>query len=1077
MRESLCLRVGFGRGREGSRWKRHSVPALIRFLLCASFALCASSLMAQITSTIQGKITDPQGLVLPGVEVRVRNTATGAEWTTTTNAEGFYRVTALPAGIYTLTASLQGFATRTYENLEVTLNRTLAYDVSLEVGEIEETVTVSAEVPLLEPTTSNMGSTITPRQIVEMPLNGRNYLDLMQLVPGVAINRRADEGTDLATPVLGERAGNTIFLIDGMSNRDEFGGGAAAQFNQDTIQEFEVLTTGFKAEFGHGSGGIVNVITKSGTNEWHGSAFLFHRNFALDRNNSLDPNVTDAPFLLRWDYGVTLGGPVVKDKIFFFGSAERIRENRQLNFAFPPRTPQVLRDSESRFNERTRTFDTRLFAKLDEQLGRHHLTQEANVTNSHLTDFLPLTAGTNLPSTRSDLDRRTAMLGFRDTVLLGDVSDPFVLNLYFQFRDEPSQSRPSHPEAGPATRWALFSRLDTGTLFGDLGFVTFGAQETPGQIDQEYTSFGANLAKTVGRHGLKFGVDFQRTKVDGVEAQLVFNQLFATEANFLRFGPVFSGLFTLATTGGVTPEDNLLRLRNNYVGPYVQDDWRIHPNLTLNLGLRWDYDSEFPDKNNFSPRLGAAWSVTPKTVVRGSFGLFYDHFRLGLVRRVPAFGGANFSRIQPISYPQLFYNLTTTVPALFGFCVDPFRTRAQIPSGTTCPLQGFTSLPLLGVDHLNNLGPRPIPPETVVTRDNVQSLSGLTPDQFLAAVNAAARLPGGLRWFWGPFGVLSHPFLGGPQTVTLDPAFKTPFTRSFNIGVQREITKDLVVAVDYVHKEIKNLLGVRNTLIPFEARLPGRQRQTFRHGFGPWFEGEFDGLIISVNKGFSRRFNLAASYTFADAEDNLLNPNLAGTAVFSFPTDSFVGVPPVVCDARATGDPNACDPTDPTNEKGPFTASNGNFVPQAGVFFNGPDRDRGKSDLALDHTFFIHGLVELPWGFQISGIFRAQSGFPFSRLAGRLIDPDGDQAFSLRDLSVPRNSFKAPPFVNMDLRATKRFIVAERVRVTALIEFFNLFNRRNPAAVETFPGRPTPFGKALQVLPGMETQVGFKIEF
>ncbi len=1069
-----------GRKRWGKRRVRDGLgPALV----CVALGLLAPPLMAQTTSTIQGTATDPQRLPVPEVQINVRNTGTGAQWAARTDSGGFYRVLALPAGTYTLTASHAGFATHTYSGLEVALNRTLVFDITLRVGAVEEEVTVSADASLLETSTSDLGETIAPRQIMEMPLNGREYLDLMQLVPGIAINRRSDPGSDVATPVLGERAGNTVFLIDGLPNRDEVAGGAAAQFNQDTIQEFEVLTTGFKAEFGHGSGGIVNVITKSGAKDWHASAFAFHRNSALDRSNSLDPNVTEAPSLVRWDFGLTVGGPIVKDRVFFFASAERIRESRQLNFAIPPATPGALRELEMSFNDRTRTFDTRVFARLDERLGRHRLTQEIDVTNGHVTDFLPLTAATSFPSTRRDLDGRTTMVGLRDTALLGSEDNPFVLNLYLQFRQEPSKNRPSHPEAGSQTRWFLFSRVNTGQIFGDLGLFQFGSGDTLGEVEQEYAASGASLAKNVGRHGFKLGGEFLRTRVDGTEAQNLDTQLFATEANFLRFGPIYSGFFTTTTTGGLSPEDNRLGLRNDYVGLYAQDDWRIHRRLTLNLGVRWDYDSEFVVKDNVSPRVGAAWSVTPKTVVRGSWGLFYDHYRLGLVRRVPEFGGANFRRMQPVSYPQLFYNLTSIAPAIVGFCVDPFRTTAQIPAGSRCSIPGFTSLSLRGVDHLSNLGPRPIPPETVVTLSNVQTLSGLTPEQFLAAANAAAPLAGGARWFWGPFGALSHPFLGGPQPVTVDPAFATPYSRSLNLGVQREITKDLVVALDYVHKDIKNILGVRNTNIAFEARLPGRQGTfsppvtgTFVHGFGPWYEGDFDAVIVSVNKRFGNRFTLAASYTYAHEVDNAV-PNLSGTAVFAFPTDSFVGVAPQVCDTRASGNPNVCDPTDPTNADAPFTARNGNLVPQAGEFHNGPDRDRGKSDLGIDHTVIVHGLAELPLGFQLSGIFRAQSGFHFSRQAEALADPDGNQAFSVRDLTVPRNGFEAPWYVNLDLRVSKRFGLGRRVKATALVEAFNLLNRQNPAAVETARGRPTPFGQRLQVLPGMETQFGLRVEF
>jgi hypothetical protein len=166
-----------------------------------------------------------------------------------------YQFSAVPAGVYSLNVSHAGFTTRLFEPLEVTLNRTLTFDVRLELGSIGETVNVTAEVPLLETSSSTQGATILPQEIEDMPINGRNYLDLLQLVPGVTINRHEDANSDNATPVLGERANNTGFLIDGLPNQNEVTGGPAAQFNQDTIAEFQVVTTGYKAEFGHASGG------------------------------------------------------------------------------------------------------------------------------------------------------------------------------------------------------------------------------------------------------------------------------------------------------------------------------------------------------------------------------------------------------------------------------------------------------------------------------------------------------------------------------------------------------------------------------------------------------------------------------------------------------------------------------------------------------------------------------------------------------------------------------------------------------------------------------------------------------
>src|SRR5262249_43506028 len=155
-------------------------------------------------------------------------------------------------------------------------------------------------------------------------------------VPGVAINRNYHEGDDNSSPILGERANDASILIDGMPNRDEVDGGPAGQFDQDSILEFQVLTSGYKAEFGRGSGGIVNVVTKSGANDWHGTASVFHRNSVLD---SADTPHSTAPFLLRWDLGAAAGGSFAKDRVYFLGAAERIRETRQTNFQFPADFP------------------------------------------------------------------------------------------------------------------------------------------------------------------------------------------------------------------------------------------------------------------------------------------------------------------------------------------------------------------------------------------------------------------------------------------------------------------------------------------------------------------------------------------------------------------------------------------------------------------------------------------------------------------------------------------------------------------------------------------------------------------
>jgi len=1040
--------------------------------------------VAQTTSNIEGTVKDPQGAVVSGAEIKSTSSTLAVERTTSSDENGFYRLAALPAGTYTVTVSRTGFSNSTFQNVELTVNRTLTLDFQLEVGKVKEQISITAETALIDYTSAATGSTITPRQIQEMPVNGRNYLDLLQLVPGAVINRQANVGSDNSTPVLGERAGNNNFMIDGQPNKNTVDGGAAAQFNQETIAEFQVLTTGYKAEFGQASGAIINVITRSGNNEYHGVGSLFHRNDAFDSSNSLDPTLTNAPALHRYDFSLAAGGPIVRDKAFFFGSGERITENRRLNFTFPrtgnTQVDQLLRNFETPFDNASRTRETRGFFKLDEQAGRHRLLQEVNYTNGVVKEFLPLSAANSLPSRRNDTSVRSLLLGFADTVLVGDQASPWIVTLRGGYRGDRSNSGPSHPNAGAGTTFQVFSSNNTGGLFGDLGSVAFGNNTSASFLDQKYTSLSANVGKLMGAHNVKFGWNFLRTRVDGMESQIQNLQLFATVSDFATYGPINSGFFTVTTAAGLSATANEIHLRNNYNALFVQDDWKLFHNLTLNLGLRWDYDSAFQKNDNFSPRIGFAWQATPGTVVRGHWGRFYDQYRLGLTRDVPFFGGADRRVVQPFSFPRGFYGVPTLAVAaidasLFpgGLCVSPNLTDAQITSGNVaCPasFSGGVSQLFIGIDRLNKVvsaGHALIPANAVINISNIQTLSGLSPQQYADAASTAVGKAAGF-FFWGPFGALTHAAIPAQiLPTTIDSTFATPYTNSFSIGVQREIGRDLVVQADYYHRTMHNLLGERESNISFVSRTGARTfLPPFTAGaintFGPWYKGEYDALIVGFNKRLSHRFILNGHYGWARETDNQLG-------IFSLPSDSFIGIAPVVSSTE--------NGVVMTNANGPYTRTNGRLVQQANTFVYGPDRDKGPSDLSLNHTFQLNGLLELPWQVHLSGIFRAQSGFHFSR-TGSNVDPDGDGTFNGIDLTPGRNAFTAPAYVDFDMRFAKRFKIGERVKAQVLFEFFNLLNRRNPAAVEsTTTNANLTFGALKQVLPGREGQIGFRIEF
>jgi outer membrane receptor protein involved in Fe transport len=620
--------------------------------------------------------------------------------------------------------------------------------------------------------------------------------------------------------------------------------------------------------------------------------------------------------------------------------------------------------------------------------------------------------------------------------------------------------------------------LTTGTFFGDLPGVAFGNPNTPFNDHQKYTAIAAQTGKRIGDHDIRFGWNYLKTKVDGVVTQILDTQLFATTADFATYGPINAGFFTVTTAGGLTPEANELHLNNDYNGLFAQDDWKIRNNLTVNLGIRWDHDSEFKINTNFSPRLGVVWGITPKTVIRSHFGIFYDNFRLGLASLVPEFGGADRRIFQPFSYPRGFYGVPTMVVGLVngslfppnGMCVSTSLTDAQITTaGATCPTN--PSQPYVGVDRLNRVvasGHAFIPANSPINLSNIQSLSGLSPDQYLTAAAAAVGMPNGF-FFWGPFGVLTHGAVPAqPLPTAVDADFATPSTVQFSVGVAHEIGRDMFIEADYHHRKMRDILGLRQTNLGFRARVQGRAGSfdpPFTGGpittYGPYYEGNYDALVLNFQKRLSNRYTFGASYTFADATDNSLG-------VSTLPSDSFVGVVPVVTEAS----------TGHTNASAPFTAVNGNFVAQAGTFVNGPDLDKGPSDLSLRHVFQANGLVELPWQIQISAIFRAQSGYRFSRNANPTEDPDGQGTFNLIDHTAGRNAFTAPSYANLDARFAKRFDLGERVKLHVLFEFFNVFNRQNPAAVESnAQSTLTPFGKATQVLPGREGQFGIRIEF
>ena len=303
---------------------RSSSSLAILLASCIAFAAPAA---AQVTGAIAGTIKDASGAVLPGVTVTVTGPALQrASATAQSSSDGTYRVALLPPGIYDVKFELAGFTAVSRRAIDVAINQQTTVDASLAVGGLTESVDVSGATPLVEVNRSDLTSRVTSRTIDALPLNGRNFVDLVGLAPGARPVPEGQQGANVS--IFGERGSAVSFLVDGADNNDPLNGGASLRYTQDSIREFEVITTGYEAEFGRAQGGVVNIATRSGTNDLDGRAFWFRRDDALDSSNV---EGQEPPALGRNQWGGTLGGPVKRNKAFFFGSFERLDETRAVN--------------------------------------------------------------------------------------------------------------------------------------------------------------------------------------------------------------------------------------------------------------------------------------------------------------------------------------------------------------------------------------------------------------------------------------------------------------------------------------------------------------------------------------------------------------------------------------------------------------------------------------------------------------------------------------------------------------------------------------------------------------------------
>jgi hypothetical protein len=829
------------------------IALFFSFLLLVAAVLATPSALGQSTALLQGTVTDSKGAVLPNATVTVRNLNTSFERTAQTDNAGNYQVAALPVGTYSVEVQIQGFKTQVADRVTVEVATTVVQNFQMEVGAISEQVLVSSDVPVIETATTSVGTVINQRTVQEIPLNGRHFVDLGLLIPGSVT---PPQNGFLTAPLRGQgsfafntagaREDTVNFMINGINLNDMVQNQITFQPSINTVQEFKVDNSTASAEYGRNSGAIVNIATRSGTNEYHGELFEFLRNDALDARNFFDRTPQPPPFK-RNQFGFNLGGPLSlprfgeggpifaydgKNRTFFFFSYEGLRQRQGLTL-----TSNVLTDA-----------------------------QRASVTNPTILQLLPLipraTSVANINGVEVgqfggsgtapvDIDQWTA-----------DVNHNFSANdrlhVYYAFqrdkRGEPNLQGNTMPGWGDTrqSQRQIFTLNET-HIFGPnltnearLGFnrinITFtpNAQLNPadfginngvnadiGLPQMSITGFNFNLggpagfpqgradmtvvlSDTVsylrGNHSFKFGG----------EARRFFNNNFTLDTGTFTFQNVNSFLTGNANGFSVTLGDRSSAIIQNAFGLFVQDNYKVRQNLTLELGLRYD------------------WNMTPTE--RFDRFVVFDHLTRQFVRvgsgidKVHKENNKNFQPRLGIAWDP-FNDGKTSVRAAYAILTDQPVTNVVTPLASNPPLA--TPLTFNG-------------PVTFTNALLVAGTAGLAP-------------------------------------ANVDPNFDNAYVQSWNLNIQREIGRDLGVSIGYfgskgthlrISRNINQFINGVRPIPNVSASSPIRPGAALGNivqieGTG---NSSYNAMWLTATKRLSRGFQFNASYTFSKSIDyNSLN--------------------------------------------------------------------------------------------------------------------------------------------------------------------------------------------------------------
>ena len=768
---------------------------------------------------LNGRVRDPSDLALPGATITLSEPATGFSRTTISGEDGAYIVSNLRPGTYDVTVEMQGFGTVKQTGLVIGAGAELTVNFDLELATIEEVITVTGEAPLIELTSSRIGGTLATQEIDSIPTNFRQFADLTKYVPGMTPQPGNSTFEGGQVNANGSMTANNMFMIDGAYNNDDLlgaGPGSQVRVVLDIISEYQVLSNQYAAEFGGAAGAVVNVVTRSGTNDFSGRAYGYFRNDSLYSRSAFLPDDEPKPDEQTLQAGFGIGGPIVRDKAHFYFNYERDEEKTSGFKTFPSEGFPIAQDQVGTFEVTANNF----FARGDIQINPNNILTARVVTEKAPAigeDFNEDEAVGDAFLSEVDQD---LSLAFSLTSILGDSGSNSLRVLVI--REE--RGTGSQFFFDESTSWIGMQGNQFGLVpgqnhpsyiagAGDDGTGLFQTIQTF-DISDTYSYFvpGWN-----GDHNFKFGAGYSR---NGVDPQgLASSGVFEFESD-LPYDPANEDTYPeqFSITVGPPGLDQFDAVSKDWRAHFfVQDKWRLSDRLTLNLGLRWDYQDIVPDSgDDFAPRLGFAWDPVGdgRTVVRGGFGRF-----------------STWTRGQ-VDIDVIRNGVITEFPTI---TVDEAGSAVLVPDVTT--------------DSAGNVG------IAVLSAEGQAELEA-NRDQVLAG----------------------ETYNGEPRLDSTDRAM--PYQWGWSLGLQRELMQDLALTFDYVGNATRDQLGLidinepeggvrpgvdffdpTGDLVPDDARDTGFRR-VLQYQTRSELDGDYKSLQVAVNKRFSNRWSSRIAYTW-----------------------------------------------------------------------------------------------------------------------------------------------------------------------------------------------------------------------